>query len=225
MSITVIIGPMFSGKTSELIRLIDRKRIAKKNCLIIRHADDKRFDHLSTTVSNEVQGNNILRHITTHNEFRYQKCDILYLSNLSGDDELFANICLKYHVVAIDEGFFFVGINKFCNELANNNVEVIVATLESSYQQRLFPEIGELIANAEIVIKLTAICMRCENEDASFTIRTIESDQEILVGSDDIYQAVCRKCLNEFKNKSKNINIESNKKSALKYYFHKNVKC
>ena len=204
MSITVIMGPMFSGKTSELIRLIDRKRIAKKNCLIIRHTDDNRFDHAHDQISDNnlsTGANDVLKHITTHNEFKYQKCDILYLSNLSGDDELFANICLKYHVVAIDEGFFFVGINKFCNELANNNVEVIVATLESSYQQRLFSEIGELIANAETVIKLTAICMRCENEDASFTIRTIESDKEILVGSDDIYQAVCRKCLNEFKTK------------------------
>lgn len=210
MSITTIIGPMFSGKTSELIRLIDRKRIAKKNCLIIRHTGDNRFEY----------ADNLSKHITTHNEFKYQKCDIIYLSDFS-EDSLLSTICSKYQVVGIDEGFFFKGINNFCNALAYRGICVIVASLESSYQQNLFTEIGELIATSEIVIKLTAVCMMCENTEASFTIRTIESDKEILVGSNDIYQAVCRKCLHEFRKKSKENNIEPNKKSCLKYSYHK----
>jgi len=184
---------MFSGKTSELIRLVDRKRIAGKKCLIIKHSDDIRFD-------NNLSGKNDTHHVTTHSEMRYYKCDIIYLSEFS-DQQIIDTICQKYNVVGVEEGFFFKGINNFCNLLANNDIEVIVATLESSYKQELFPEIGDLIATSENVIKLKSICMRCKDNEASFNIRIINSDQEILVGGADKYQSVCRKCLQEFRKK------------------------
>ena len=101
-----------------------------------------------------------------------------------------------------DGWFFFKGINNFCNKLANNDIIVIVSTLDTSYKQEIFPEIGNLIGSSEKLIKLTAVCMRCksnEKHDASFTIRTIEYDEAILVGGSDIYQSVCRKCLFEFR--------------------------
>ena len=194
MSITTIIGPMFSGKTSELIRLIDRKRIADKKCLIIKHIRDNRFDDDDCDDKTMIK-----KHITTHSSIKYDKCPTEYLSEIN-DLVAAKYIADGYQVIAIDEGFFFQGINQFSNILANNGIEVIVATLESSYKQELFVEIGNLIANSEKVIKLTAICMRCKGRDASFNIRTIESDQEILVGSEDIYQSLCRKCLINFRN-------------------------
>lgn len=191
MSITTIIGPMFSGKTSEFIRLIDRKRIAGKKCLIIKHSIDNRFDNITTCSDNS-------NHITTHSEIRYHKCDIINLSEIA--NQCVINIIYqKYDVVGIEEGFFFKGIAKFCNMLADKGIEIIVATLDSSYKQELFAEIGDLIATSEIVIKLNAVCMCCRKRDASFTIRTIESNEEILVGGIDIYQSVCRKCLNKFR--------------------------
>ena len=196
MSITTIIGPMFSGKTSELIRLIDRKRIAGKKCLIVKHITDTRFDNFQCTEFQE----HCQKHVTTHSQMRYHKCDINYLSEFN-DDIATQYLSKGYDVIAIDEGFFFKGINEFCNKLANNGIEVIVATLESSYKQELFIEIGNLISNSENVTKLSAICMRCKVEDASFNIRIIDSDKEILVGDVGMYQSVCRKCLLLFRNK------------------------
>ena len=199
MSITTIIGPMFSGKTSELIRLIDRKRIAGKKCLIIKHTQDTRFDN---DITDQCCRDNSLcsKHVTTYSEIKYHKCDIDYLSEVNNHR---AAIYIKYgyQVIGIEEGFFFSGITEFCNELANNGIEIIVATLESSYKQELFPEIGSLIANSEYVIKLTAICIRCKDREASFNIRIVDSDKEILVGGMDMYQCVCRKCLLEFQHR------------------------
>lgn len=191
MSITTIIGPMFSGKTTEFIRLIKRKQISGKNCLIIKNSIDVRYDN----------GENNNNHITTHDGQRYQNCDIIYQKTLK-DEILINTISNKYNVVGIEEGFFFTGLSYFCNELANRGIDVIVATIDSSFKQELFKEVGDLIAISENVIKLNAICMRCGEDNASFTIRTIESDELILVGANDIYQSVCRKCLNKFKNKS-----------------------
>lgn len=188
MSITLIIGPMFSGKTSELIRLVDRKRIAGKRCLIIKHTTDKRYDNL---------GN--IENIMTHSQISYSKTDIVKLSELS--NELSNRIIVEksYDLVAIEEGHFFSDINIFCNNLANNGIDIIVSAIDSSFRQEMFKNIGELIANAETVMKLSAICMSCKQSDAHFNIRTIESDADILVGGADIYKSVCRVCMNRLK--------------------------
>lgn len=182
---------MVSGKTTEFIRLIERQRMADKKCLIIKHVDDNRFD-IDLNQRN---------HVTTHNKIKYEACDIVYTTELN-KKETIEKIVKEYNVVGIEEGFFFSDICVFCDTLANNGIIVIVSTLDSSYKQELFKNIGNLIAISENVIKLKAVCMNCKQNDASFTIRTINSDQEILVGGSDIYKSVCRKCLIEF-NKSK----------------------
>lgn len=191
MSITTIIGPMFSGKTTEFIRLIERKKIAGKKCLIIKNYRDIRYD----------SDDNDKYHITTHNNIIYRNCDIMFTDNLN-KISLIETFQEKYDVIGIEEGFFFEGVTDFSNELANRGMEVIISTLESSYKQEIFSEIGKLIAISEDVIKLKAICMECKTSDASFTIRTIESDEKILVGGIDKYQSVCRKCLNIHKRKN-----------------------
>lgn len=194
MSITTIIGPMFSGKTSEMVRLIDRKRIAGYRCLIIKHCDDNRFD-LKLCDSEKIDKN----HITTHGDIRYTKTDICYYKSL---DLMLAEKIVNdksYDVVAIDEGFLFgENIVEFCNYLANRNIEVIVSTIESSYKQKILPGIANLIAISEDLIKLKSICINCK-KDASFNIRTIDSNKDILVGGADIYKSVCRSCMNNFK--------------------------
>lgn len=197
MSITLIIGPMFSGKTTELVKLVDRKRIAEKKCVIIKHCCDNRYN----------EDEQDLKHVTTHCRMRYEKCDVIYLSDLTS--EIMTNLYKndKYDVVAIEEGHFFsktnnpnsIGILDFCSGLANYGIDVIVSALDSSFRQELFVEIGNLVANAETVIKLSAICMHCKEKDASFNIRIIDNENEILVGGNDIYQCVCRKCLKNFK--------------------------
>lgn len=210
MSITTIIGPMFSGKTTELMRLVRRKKKANMRCVIIKHTRDIRFDEPDNN-SNDPDHRH---HITTHDKIRYTNYNIEYFDNIN-DLNLLKNLIKKYDVVAIDEGFFFKGISNFCHTLANNGVDVIVSTIDSSFKQEFFSEIGDLIAVSEDVIKLKAVCMHCQKKDASFTIRTINSDQNILVGSDDIYRSVCRTCLVEFNN-AKNILDENIKKKLQK---------
>jgi thymidine kinase len=190
MSITVLIGPMFSGKSEELIRLISRANHADRKTVIIKHTRDTRYDHESKTSN----------HITSHNDIVYDKSDFIISSELT--NSMLEQIINKYDVVGIDEGFFFKSTDKntvtltyFCNTLANNNISVIVSTLDGSYKQEIFPEIATLIANSEKVIKFTAICMQCKIKDASFTVRLNTDDNEIVVGGKDIYKSVCRKCL------------------------------
>ena len=189
MSITLIIGPMFSGKTSELIRLVDRKRIAGKKCLIIKHTTDNRYDNLEN-----------IENIMTHSHISYSKTDIIKLPEITKEFIIDIVTNNKYDVVAIEEGHFFIDINVFCTELANNNIDVIISAIDSSFKQEMFKNIGELIANSEKVVKLSAICMECKLSDAYFNIRTINSDDDILVGGADIYKSVCRKCMNKLKN-------------------------
>ncbi len=190
MSITTIIGPMFSGKTTELIRLIRREKLIKKNkCLVIKHVNDIRYDEKNT---------NMFNHITTHDGESYDECDFINLSNFT-DDKIVDDIINKYNVVGIDEGFFFKDINFFCNKLADAGVSVIVSSIDSSYQQEIFSEVADLIAMSERIIKLSAICMICEERDASFTIRISDSKEKFLVGGKDLYRCVCRQCLNIFK--------------------------
>ncbi|AQN68180.1 thymidine kinase [Saudi moumouvirus] len=186
MSITTIIGPMFSGKTTEFIRLIERKKLAGKQCLIIKHLQDNRFEEINSKE----------KHVITHNKIKYKNCDIVYNTDLM-NNEFLEYVKTSYDVVGIEEGFFFNNLTTFCNCLANENIEVIVSTIDSSYKQEIPQEIGKLIATSENVIKLKAVCMECKNTDASFTIRTIDDEQDILVGGSDIYQSVCRPCLNK----------------------------
>lgn len=183
MSITTIIGPMFSGKTDQLISRIERKRISGKKCLIIKNSSDDRYD---STVGDSI-------HVTTHMGLRYALCDIISIMELSQDT--IDDIIGKYDVVGIDEGFFFKNITHFCNELANNNIYVIVSTLDGSYQQKIFPHIGDLIAVSEKIIKLNSVCMNCHDENAAFTLRIADKNNNKLVGGIDMYKSVCRKCL------------------------------
>jgi thymidine kinase len=179
MSITTIIGSMYSGKTTELIRLIDRYCVIGKKCVIIRSPIDTRYSNFKT-----------------HGNYVYDKCDIVYCENMN--EEFAQDIMQKYEIVGIDEGFFFKGLTFFCNRLANNGINVIVSSIESSYKQEIFPEVASLIATSENVIKLKSFCMVCKQNEASFNIRTVVSDDEILVGGSEKYKCVCRICLNEF---------------------------
>ena len=184
MSITLITGPMFSGKTTELTRQIDIETIIGNNCVIIKHVNDTRY----------CDDNKII----THFGKVYDKCDIILRDNLN--DEFCNELIEKYQVVGIDEGFMFNNISHYCNLLADNGLKVIIASINSSYIQKKFEEISNLMATCEYLIKLYSVCNFCKKK-AHFTVREIEDDREIIVGGNDIYKAVCRKCKNKlFKN-------------------------
>ncbi|XP_072167867.1 thymidine kinase, cytosolic-like [Diadema setosum] len=169
--IQVIFGPMFSGKTTELIRRMKRYQIANYDCLLIKYDKDTRYDKHG---------------VATHDN---QVCKATAASCLSDIYEL----AEEAEVIGIDEGQFFPDCVKFCERMANVGKVIIVAALDGTFQRKGFGDILNLVPLAESVIKLNAVCMRCYNE-ASYTKRLgYETELEVIGGADK-YMAVCRLC-------------------------------
>ena len=155
----VIFGPMFSGKSTELIRRLQRFKIARYNCLIVKYENDKRYTDEAS--------------IATHDKQMLQAVNATKLNDLRSK----FNIIDDYDVIGIDEGQFFPDVVEFSEAMANIGKTVIVAALDGTYQRKGFANILELVPLAEEVIKLTAVCMICF-EDGSFTKRMTE-DKEV----------------------------------------------
>ncbi|XP_077980452.1 thymidine kinase, cytosolic-like [Glandiceps talaboti] len=169
--IQVIFGPMFSGKTTELIRRIKRFQIANHSCLIIKYAKDDRYDKNGVaTHDREVKA------AISANELHEVK-----------------NTALKYDVIGIDEGQFFPDCVEFSEEMADKGKKVIVAALDGTFQRKGFGNILNLVPLAESVIKLNAVCMHCYSE-AAYTKRIGAETAVEIIGGTDKYLAACRDC-------------------------------
>ncbi len=177
--IELICGSMFSGKTEELIRRVNRAIIAKQKVQVFKPALDTRYTH---------------QKVTSHGGAQFtatpaaEAADIL--NSLDPDTE----------VVVIDEAQFFDwSITEVCSELANRGLRVIVAGLDMDFRGEPFGPMPVLMAQAEQVDKLQAICQCC-GAPASRTQRLINGqpaaydDPVILVGAKEVYEARCRKC-------------------------------
>ena len=169
--IQVIFGPMFSGKTTELLRRIVRFTIAKLDCAVIKYKADTRY---------------AVEEASTHDQRSIKAIPCELLSDV-------------YHqvktmdVIGIDEGQFFPDIVAFTERLANEGKIIIVAALDGTFQRKPFGNILELVPLAESVHKLSAVCMECFNP-AAFSKR-IGSDQRVqVIGGSETYLAVCRRC-------------------------------
>jgi thymidine kinase len=172
--IEVICGSMFSGKTEELIRRINRAKIARQRIQIFKPALDKRYHE---------------ENIVSHNDNSINSTPVksaLEIIDFSGDCE----------VVGLDEAQFFdesvVGV---CDTLANTGKRVIVAGLDMDYLGKPFGCMPQLMAIAEYVTKVHAICMVC-GEVASHSYRLSASNERVLLGETDLYEARCRRCFN-----------------------------
>jgi len=176
-SISLVIGPMFAGKTTELMRRYKRQIFAQNTCCIIKYSKDVRY----------TAGVEIASHDNQQLEAKFAVCKLSELGEQ----------WRQFDVIAIDEGQFFPDLLTFTTVAANEGKTVIVSALDGDFQQKPFGQICELIPHCESVTKLTAICMHCHSAEASFTKRTVSSTQQELIGSDDIYAAVCRKCNND----------------------------
>jgi thymidine kinase len=175
--IEVICGCMFSGKTEELIRRLKRARIAKQKVEIFKPQVDARYDE-----------KNIVSHDRNQIVSRAVASAAEILA-LAGDIE----------VVGVDEAQFFdAGLLAVCNELADRGIRVIVAGLDLDFRGEPFGPVPQLLAAAEYVTKVHAICMRC-GELAHISHRTVADDQLIVIGEKDHYEPLCRKCFNEKK--------------------------
>ena len=151
----LILGPMFSGKSTELIRRLKRYQIARYPCLIVKYAKDIRYD---------------LESIATHDQQTLKAISADKLKNLK------VNLS-DYDVIGIDEGQFFPDIVEFSEEMANKGKTVVIAALDGTFQRKAFASILELIPLSEHVVKLNAVCMTCFG-DGSFTKR-ISADKEV----------------------------------------------
>lgn len=171
--IEVIVGSMFSGKSEELIRRLNRARIARQKVQVFKPMIDARYS---------------VEEIASHSG---QKHDSKPVSTAA---EIMENIVDDTQVVGIDEGQFFDGkIAAVANELANRGMRVIVAGLDQDYTGTPFGPMPHLLSIAEFITKIHAICVKC-GQTANYTQRTVDSDALVEVGASDKYEARCRKC-------------------------------
>jgi len=100
----------------------------------------------------------------------------------------------EFDVIAIDEGQFFPRITHIAEELANHGKVVIIAALSSNFKRKTMGDIGNLISKCEDITKLSAICMHCYKNSASFSFRISDETKEEVIGSKNKYISVCRSC-------------------------------
>ena len=173
--IEVIAGSMFSGKPEELIRRLNRAKIANLNVEIFKPGIDVRYDDVD---------------IVSHNKNAIRSTPV----NTAEEILLLSGNC---DVVGVDEAQFFdEGLTDVVNKLAYQGKRVILAGLDMDSDGKPFGPMPQLMATAEYVTKVHAICVRCGNL-ANYSFRKQQSGGQILLGEHDIYEARCRKCYKE----------------------------
>jgi thymidine kinase len=176
--IEVICGSMFSGKTEELIRRLKRAYIARQRVEIFKPTFDTRY-HVENIVSHN---NNFIKSIPVR-----KSTDILELSQ-------------QCEVIGIDEAQFFdAQLIEVVSQLANSGKRVIVAGLDMDYTGKPFGPMPELLAMAEYITKVHAICVKC-GDVANFSYRLTQESETFLLGEGQTYEARCRKCFIENEN-------------------------
>ena len=178
--IEVVCGSMFSGKTEELIRRVKRAKLAKQKIKIFKPKQDIRYSK---------------KKVTSHDNNSIKSKPIKSPSKI-------LEVAEKFDVIGIDEAQFFDdSIIEVCNKLANSGKRVIVAGLDMDYKGNPFGPMPNLLAIAEYVTKVHAICTR-SGKMASYTHRIAKSDELILLGDTRKYEALSRKEFIKIKKKS-----------------------
>lgn len=177
--IEVICGSMFSGKTEELIRRLNRARIAKQKVEIFKPTVDIRYSE---------------DHVVSHNENAILSTPVTSSTNI-------LLLASEADVVGVDEAQFFDdGIVEVCNILAKQGKRVIVAGLDMDFKGNPFGPIPDLLATAEYVTKVHAICMRC-GDLAQYSYRKVANEKLVLLGEKDEYEPLCRRCYTDIMDK------------------------
>lgn len=179
--IEVICGPMFSGKTEELLRRLRRARIANQSIAIFKPAIDTRYHEMR---------------IVSHDANFYPSMPVT-------DPQSILQHGANAEIVAIDEvQFFETGIRSICEQLALKGKRVIVAGLNMDSNGEPFGEMPGLLAVAEQITKLTAVCVIC-NEEATHTYRKADAGNRVMIGGSEFYEPRCRNCFNAGESLSK----------------------
>ena len=170
--IEVICGSMFSGKTEELIRRLKRVKYAKQKMQIFKPRIDNRYDE---------------EKVVSHDANEIQSIPIVASSDI-------LRLAVNIDVVGIDEAQFFDDdLVNVCNHLANKGIRVIVAGLDMDYSGKPFGPIPNLLATAEHITKVHAICVKCGNL-ANHSHRISKDDTLVVLGESETYEPLCRDC-------------------------------
>lgn len=171
--IELIIGPMFAGKTTELMRRLRREIFAQRSCFVIKYGKDIRY-------STEA--------MASHDQ---AKVKVQAAVNTLSDVE---DRWKQFDVIGIDEGQFFPDLLQFATTAADGGKTVIVSALDGDYLRKPFGQVCDLIPHCEVIDKLSAVCMVCHRCPGSFTRRTVSSNEQELIGGAEMYVAACRDC-------------------------------
>ncbi len=170
--IEVVTGSMFSGKTEELIRRIRRAEIAKQKVLIFKPKIDKRYSE---------------KNVVSHNDNLISSLPIANAKEM-------LKYAQEFDVIGIDEAQFFDdSLVDICNYLANIGKRVIVAALDMDFNGKPFGAVPKLMAIAEYVTKVHAICIKCGNL-ANHSHRLSNQQKLVVLGEKDVYEPLCRNC-------------------------------
>lgn len=171
--IEVICGPMFSGKSEELIRRLRRAEIARQRVQIFKPVIDQRYSE---------------DHIVSHSELKMRS------ESVRDAAEIEKKLDIRTEVIGIDEAQFIgMELIELVIRLADMGKRIIIAGLDTDYLGRPFHPIPELLAIADEITKDLAICMRCGNP-AKHTQRLVASNELVVVGAAGMYEARCRRC-------------------------------
>lgn len=171
--LSLILGPMFSGKSTILLTRYRRYQIAGKKCLLIKYANDTRYSG-----SEEM--------LVTHDQISYKATSCHKLEEVQ-------TIIQDYDVICIDEIQFYADAHIYCDQWANAGKIVEVCGLNGDYRRKPFEQISLLIPLSDDISYVTAVC-KDTGKDASFTMRLSNEKEQEVIGSTDKYQAVSREC-------------------------------
>ena len=178
MSLEIILGPMFSGKSSRILSIVSRYSALNVPILVVKHSADVRYS------ANEV---------VTHDNRRAPCVTVRHFGEI---EPMFLR---RFRVVIIEEAQFFQGLVGFVEHLVDGlHMDVFVVGLDGDSNRRSFGEILHCIPLADKVEKLTALCRRCaDGTPGIFTYRNGHQDQQMIVGGANLYEALCRECYHE----------------------------
>ena len=194
--IKLIIGPMFSGKSTMLTDTVRKFVYKGMKTVLVNFAADKRYDK---------EGK-----IVTHEQVKYNALSCYQLQ------DNFTEL-MKYDVIGIDEGQFFPDLVEVSETLCKNGKIVVVSALSGNFKMEPFENVSKLISKADKIKLLKAYCYFCHKR-AGFSLRTVRNDKEILIGASDMYRPVCKACYyknNLIENEAKKEEETENKEAEI----------
>ena len=190
--IELIIGPMFSGKSTRLIEQMRKYVYKAKKTIMVKYYADQRYSEKSEVV--------------THDLIKYDSINCKLLRNSF-------ETLKQYDVIGIDEGQFFADLVEVCEELALMGKNILIAALNGDFRMEPFPVIQRIISKADKIKLLKAYCFNC-HKDAKFSLRIVQSNETVLIGAGEAYKPACRECHVFFSKQRENGNLDLNKIEA-----------